>query len=348
MTEYGSEYDWEANRGFLAGGGPALPGGEYYRSGRDAMKALARAVGCRRVLLPALCCPSMILPFTLNGCQVEFYRLGEDLKGDREYLLSILREGDMLLYVPYFGIRPFEDEFLRQLKDGYRGLLLAEDRTQDIIIPRDSGGFRPDATLASLRKWAALPEGGVLATELPLPESGEDPRFGRERRQAMEKKSRYLRSFQPELKKEFLEQLHRAAELLDQSGEAIGAAPEELELLRRIDFDKIRRRRLENVALLRERLEPLREAGRLKYLTERPEDSTLYFPLLLERRDEAQRSLAGKGVYCPVIWPEPEEAAGVCPVSRFVTEHMLALPCDQRYGGEDMDYIAGALSAALE
>ncbi len=58
--------------------------------------------------------------------------------------------------------------------------------------------------------------------------------------------------------------------------------------------------------------------------------------------------MAQRGVYCPVIWPEPEAARGACAVSRYVTEHMLALPCDQRYTPEDMDFIADTLIEALE
>ena len=45
-----------------------------------------------------------------------------------------------------------------------------------------------------------------------------------------------------------------------------------------------------------------------------------------------------------MIWPEPEQAAGVCPVSHWVTEHILCLPCDQRYGESDMDFYADSLN----
>ena len=45
--------------------------------------------------------------------------------------------------------------------------------------------------------------------------------------------------------------------------------------------------------------------------------------------------------------PEPEAAAGVCPVSHYVTEHMLGLPCDQRYSLQDMDFIADMLTEVL-
>ena len=51
---------------------------------------------------------------------------------------------------------------------------------------------------------------------------------------------------------------------------------------------------------------------------------------------------------CPAaIWPEPREAAGVCPVSHRITEHMLSLLCDQRYDEGDMDYQIRALTEIL-
>ena len=118
-------------------------------------------------------------------------------------------------------------------------------------------------------------------------------------------------------------------------------------LLRRVDFTTLLAKRRANVARLRERLAAI-DGTRLRFLSGHPEESTLYFPVYLETRGDIQRAMAQRGVYCPVIWPEPETAHGVCEVSRYVTEHMLALPCDQRYTLEDMDFIAGTLIEALE
>ena len=118
-------------------------------------------------------------------------------------------------------------------------------------------------------------------------------------------------------------------------------------LLRCIDFTALLAKRRANIARLIERLAAL-DGTRLRFLSEHPEESTLYFPVYLENRGDIQRAMAQRGVYCPVIWPEPEAARGACEVSKYVTEHMLALPCDQRYTPEDMDFIADTLIEALE
>ena len=55
-TEYGSEFDWDSNAPILRRQAGELPvaDAKYYRSGRDALKALARALPASAVLLPAL------------------------------------------------------------------------------------------------------------------------------------------------------------------------------------------------------------------------------------------------------------------------------------------------------
>lgn len=350
MMEYGSEYHSRANEPFI-GGGHKLREDDWqlYRSGRDAMKALARIINREggRVLLPALCCESMILPFTSNGYELVFYRLNRDMTADREDVLKKLSKGSVLLYIRYFGIVPFEDEFLQGLKTQRPDVLIIEDRTHDIIVPRENAGFTPDATLASLRKWAALPDGGMLKTALGCCEGIDDRRFGEMRRAAMEKKSRYLDTWQPQLKEEFLHELNTAAEVLDEDGRPAKMAEEFVEALDSIDFESLLRKRQSNCLRLKALLANLHEQGRLQFLSHRPENSTLYFPIVLERRLEVQRAMAQRGIYCPVIWPEPEEASGVCENSRYMTEHMLAIPCDQRYDKADMDFIAASLREIL-
>ena len=72
--------------------------------------------------------------------------------------------------------------------------------------------------MASIRIWAALPEGGILKTAAALPRVGADGRFGALRRQAMEEKGLYLENGDAELKQDFLAKFHEAEALLDERG----------------------------------------------------------------------------------------------------------------------------------
>lgn len=346
MREYGSEHHWQSRTAYITGSGGLEPEEwSFYRSGRDAMKQVAAMHRGGRVLLPALCCESMILPFEKNGCAVEFYKLKADLAGDEEDVLKKLGPGCILLYMTYFDVRPFSQAFLEKLRA--LGVFLLEDRTQDIIVRRREE-FLPDATVASLRKWAAMPEGGLLKTEAALPPAETDGRFARLRLEAMGEKGDYLELGRPEMKADFLKKLHEADELLDESGKAVAMSPENLGYIEELDFERILERRRQNCSVLRRELKEAAAAGKLSFMGSGENTSGLYLGVMLNNRDTVQKYMAERSIYCPVIWPVPDEAKGVCENCEYVAGHMLALPCDQRYGQKDMEHIAAVLKAALE
>ena len=345
--EYGSEFDINTNLPFL--GEAHLPESrQLFRSGRDALKAFARLAGKKRVLMPALCCESMILPFEQNGYGVGFYRLREDLRADTDDVCAKLRDDSVLLYMRYFGVRPFADGFLERLRREDRGLLFLEDRTHDILVRREDGDFTPDGTAASLRKWTALPEGGMLETRLGEYGAETDARYGDLRQDAMEKKSRFLENGDPALRAAYTEMLRRAEAILDEDGAPIAMRPRCRELLCGLDFDGILDARRRNLRRLQARLAPLSDDGTVRLMTPAPERSGLYLPILVRNRDKVQKKLFSRKIYCPsAIWPEPAQAAGVCEVSHHITEHMIAVLCDQRYSEADMDYLADNLIEVL-
>lgn len=344
--EYGSEFDWQANKAFC--GGSKIPEDwQLFRSGRDALRAFAGLAGRKRVLLPALCCESMILPFVKNGYEPVFYRMKENLSADEEDLLGKCRRGDVLLYMRYFGVRPFPEDFLADLR-AEKDLVLLEDRTHDIPVRREADGFQPDAVAASLRKWAALPEGGMLKTTLGRPAAKTDPAYGDLRFSAMKDKSQYLETGNEELRPVYLEKFRQAERLLDRNGEPVAMSPRYEEILQGLDLAAIHAARVHNLRRLQERLDVLFSAGIIRPMISAPEKSGLYLPLLVSGRDRVQRELIRRRIYCPAaIWPEPEAAAGICPVSHSITEHMLSVLCDQRCGEADIDFIAENLIEIL-
>ena len=355
MREWGSEFDLDANLPFLTEEGscshPLNDGTALrYRSGRDALKAVARSLSdkCRKVLLPALCCESMVSPFLMNGYRVEFYGLGSDYTALLSDLESKLESGTVLLYLSYFGVPPFSDAEGEALRRSHDGVVFVEDRTHDPLHRRPAGRFAPDVTVISIRKWIAIPDGGLLWSRVPMESANEmDGEFSRLRRRAMGQKSEYLATGEESLKASFRAMLGEAAERLDLRAEPYGMTEESAALLRRLDFDAILRARKRNARVLKEALASAEADGVLSFIGADPEASTLYFPLLLSDRDGVQSSLAREGIYCPVIWPLPEGAEGVCPVASDTAERMLAIPCDQRYGEEDMRHIAEALLRCL-
>lgn len=69
----------------------------------------------------------------------------------------------------------------------------------------------------------------------------------------------------------------------------------------------------------------------------------LGFPVRLPQRDAVQRGLFQANMYPPIHW----NIAGVVPPqfeqSHHLAEHILTLPCDQRYGADEMNALADTL-----
>lgn len=341
IFEYGSEFDWNANEAFWKqtdSSQAAFFAAQKFRSGRDAMKAVALAVKdrCSRVLLPALCCESMVSPFTMHGIEPVFYKLCPNYTADVQDVQQKLRPDTVLVYGSYFGIDPFDDEMLATLRRLYPKTLFMEDRTQDVLTPRENRGFTPDVTVASIRKWIPIADGGLLWGTVKT-ESQTDDTFARLRKDAMVMKSQYLRSGDARVKDCFRQLLGQASEYLDEKSQPYEMTEESRQLLERLDFEKIYTCRQANAHALQRVLDHGR--AKLHYITGTPEKSTLYFPVLVDEQEKVQSALAQEGIYCPVIWPIPQQARGVCEVAEFTAEHMLGVPCDQRYTPEDMTYI---------
>ena len=350
ISEYGSEFDWESNNNFIQSGikNNFLDHGEYFRSGRDALRAIAVNYNCKynKVLMPALSCESMVTPFELNGYEISFFKLNEDLTANFEDIITKLQTGTIFLYMNYFGIPSLNDQKLSTIKNSHKNIILIEDRTHDFLFSRTST-FIPDFTVTSIRKWLAIPDGGVLYSHINndyFPKV-EDSYFSEIRNRALKNKSAYLKSGNVDCKKEFRDQLLVASNYLDISNNIVKISQTSFDLLQKIDFKKIATYRNKNIQVLSQQLKGYRKA---KNLLGNSEQAVLYYPVLVENRDEIQSKLAKQNIYCPVIWPLPKSAIGVCEVSEYISKSILALPCDQRYNESDMEYICSLLKQVLE
>lgn len=354
VKEYGSEYDWQANEEFFLPSTISqslVDNAIFYRSGRDAMKAVA--IACKEksnnVLLPALCCESMVSPFTMHGISPIFYRLNSDYTADIEDVKSKLTNDSILVYESYFGCDFFNQEQLSKLRIEYPKAIFLEDRTQDILFRRIKEEFKPDYTVASIRKWTALPDGGLLWNNKATYEQGlSDSKFANLRIEAMKKKSIYLSSGAVEQKECYRQMLGFAADLLDNSINPYVMSKASISILNQLDIDKILAHRQQNVCVLKKLLIPVIQRRKIQIINSNIERSTLYLPILVEDRDYVQKELAKRDIYCPVIWPIPKEAKGVCSIAEYTSAHMLGVPCDHRYTQIDMEYIAEQIMGVID
>ena len=342
--EFGSEFDWDSNIAFLQSPVKYINNVKLqkFRSGRDALKAIALFYRqqTKKVLLPALCCESMVTPFLMSGYDVVFYKISSNYAADTDDIEKKIERNCIFLYMSYFGVNSIDDSYIRSWKRDFE-IISIEDRTQNILINPETKRYSPDITIASIRKWLALPDGALLwANENYMCNVVNDNRFSDIRERAMRIKSSYLSEGSESLKNTYLFMFQSAAKMLDENSNIFSISKKSEMILRQIDFNKIFNLRKQNVKALKQNLDIARERELLAFITENPEKSTLYFPILVEKRDEVQKLLAKEKIYCPVIWPLPDGAKRICDVADYTAEHMLAIPCDQRYNVENMAFIS--------
>ncbi|WP_417061659.1 hypothetical protein [Enorma massiliensis] len=346
--EYGSEFPIEIGRGApLADGG----GFVYVRSGRDALRLVARALrdsGVDAVLMPCYCCECMEWPFSDEGVRVIYYRV---LKGLRVDVADIAEKaaanrGAALLYMHYFGLPSIERGDLVELKEKY-SLRVIRDVTHDMLdYDFKEGSSVDDFAVSSLRKWAGLPEGGlVFSTGTDLPSVAvSDDRYEVLRREAMATKRRYLEMADDSLKPLYLDELAQCNNLLDQLRTTSGMGGESRILGGGVDWLQAAKTRRENSSLLAQGLDAL---GVHYYHC--PGSAPLWVSFIPGcNRDELQKSLSSFGLYCPYLWPIPESARGCSPYIDDFVGSMLCLPCDQRYDSEDVARMLEILAMCLK
>lgn len=323
----------------------------FTASGREAVALVLKSLeekqpGIKKeCLLPAYMCDSVFFPFEHRGWKIHFYHLEKDLRVREKELrrqIEAIRPGLLFVHC-YYGvdtwksIRPFWADYKK------RGTVIMEDVTQSYYLPE--GGLGADYVVGSLRKWYPVPDGGFAASDRPLLEVGlpADKEFIKKRMGLLTKKWEYLHnpeeeSVRKESKEEFLRKNKETEEWLDGMREITAMSEETKALFQRIEEEDCKQKRKENYRILSEKLQgSLISAMQEEYENTAP----LYVSIDAKNRDLLQRSLKNQDIYAPVLWPVGRQNQNfLSETDRYLFDHLLALPMDQRYGREEMERIA--------
>lgn len=316
-----------------------LSGALCLRSGRDALKMIAREYDKTKVFLPALSCDSMILPFRMFGHEVIFYRLNDNYTIDMEYLENALKEindTSLFLYIDYFGIECIADSDLIILQNRFPKLVFIEDRTHNVIwnINRK---FNPQYVIASIRKWINVPDGGLIWTTHDFKNNIiiSDSKFALEKAKAQRMRWEYFRTGDERVKIKYRKIFSEVSDILDKDTKVCRMSKYSFDKIRQADWNSIRKQRNQNSKVLISYL----KKSNVKVLQDNVGKSDLYVPIFVENRDKIQNELSKMGIFNTIIWPLSEKQRKTCVVSEKTERCMLAVPCDQRYTEEDMKFI---------
>lgn len=338
----------------------------YTASGREAIELALISLERerpdirKRCLLPAYMCDCVFLPFLHRGWELVFYSVDRELEaaGEEIFRLALEHDPGLIFIHPYYGADTCAG--LRRQLAGLRrsGVLVMEDVTQSYYL--EEAGKDADFVVGSLRKWYAVPDGGFVASNIPLAEdvleTGEE--YARERLVPLVQKWEYLKEKEKEKerrtggaltagwlprKAEYLKRNRNLENALDCYQGVRRISRISAEILSRVDEEGARRRREENYHALYQHICGMKRLWAI--LPEKETHAPLYLPVYVKERDSLQRFLAGYGIYAPVLWPVGEENKDFLQGDgTYIFEHMLALPIDQRYDAGDMEQLAEVLA----
>lgn len=303
----------------------------HFMSGRCGIYAALldiMATDSRRVAyLPAYTCETVSGCFVKAGYRILYYDLGRDLAP--RFDSSLIGSISVLLIGGYYGWATYDPQFVARCAQA--GVRVIQDATQTMF---SGDGISPDAeyVAGSLRKWFAVACGGfALRRGGPLAQAPGpvDARHVELRYKAIES---------PDVSPLFWE----GELMLRQMYASQGSDARSVEIVTHYPVDRLRSRRRENFQYLLDHFHP--SPTLMPVFSELPSQvCPLHFPVYAEGREEVQKLLRELDISATVYWPVPPFIdISQYPGAQDVYDHILSIPCDQRYTPGDMERICQA------
>ena len=315
------------------GSPPFLMGREVFLNcGRSCICVLVDLLQPSQVWVPSYLCPAGILGAIDTKVTVpRFFEVDRDLKVPSKKWISEVNPGDVVIFIDYFGF-PYDRGLAADVKKN--GAWVVEDACQ-ALLSKDVGKLS-DFVVFSLIKWFGVPDGGIL-------------RFTKERAMnaappGAPPASWWLKALRASLlRREFDDgvpsrewfTLFREKEIETPIGLYAMSQLSQIIMDSSVDYPWVAKRRLDNYRTLLARL-----VDYAMFPDIGPDTVPLGFPVRIRNRDAVREALFEHQIYPPVHW----NIAGVVPPefadSHELSDEIMTLPCDQRYGREDMERMA--------
>ncbi|MBQ8041133.1 MAG: hypothetical protein IJ274_14920 [Lachnospiraceae bacterium] len=322
----------------------------FYQSGRNAIEDLLAYLKKERnitkILLPDYMCETVKAAAIRAGISLEYYKVDSYFSYLPDEIEEKLSKETCLFVAHYFGKKPDEEVLKSIQKWKKNGTIIIEDVTLSLFSSDNDGkvGFGT-YVLGSIRKWLPIPDGGFLAsyTEKLPPQlcSTHVSKYTDFYFMVQAMKREYVKGgcVNKALKKIYMDYYGLSIRELFSDYKLYPMSEWTTNYLQNYDICEVIKKRKQNYDYLYEKIESI------EGLTCKIKREEGYLPLGMvietRNRDQLLQYLIEKGIYCNVHWRlEPSENN---PDSNQLTKGCMTIPCDQRYGKQEMNYIVEAL-----
>lgn len=303
----------------------------------------------RKALLPTYTCMTVTQPFAGYGFETLYYDIDRNMQPDIAKILETAeREPVIFVHMGHFGFptnQPLK-EVLPRLNN--LGCVIIEDTSHNLFY--EGSPLPSHCRVSSLRKWLGIPSGGIVFPDRlrDILRSTDAPAFDdfyHPRALAMKEKKDLLEGrTTASLKKDYLALFGAAEEALNRDITPYSIDKESLGILFTTDFAYLRKQRRENYTYLLQNF-PQTVKMQPVFSSLPPECCPLFFPVLVDEDNRRyQKQLAAQNLFCPIHWPQNPYIQDHYDGLTFWENHILSIPCDQRYAEADMEKIIAILS----
>lgn len=291
--------------------------GVLLNSGRNALEYILLAMGdVRRLFVPYYTCDVVLEPLHKLSIPYTFYHINQNLELSS---LPSLKNDEYLIYTNYFGIK---DEYVKMLADRY-ALHLIVDNAQ-ALFARPIEGVN---TIYSPRKYVGLPDGGIVycVKHIDNAKYEQDVSYGR--------CSHLLKRIDLDPSEGYGDFKANSAQLIGQPIKRMSKLTKRL--LCTVDFGTIKIKRRKNFEFLHEHL-----VGKNNFII--PSLSTFACPMVypyLTNDASLRQKLIDNKIFVATYWPNVKDWTTEDMLENELMERLLPIPCDQRYGMEEMNSI---------
>lgn len=288
--------------------------GVLLNSGRNSLEYILKSLrSITRLWIPYFTCDTLLEPLAKLEIPYSFYNLNELLELS---VPVVLGKDEYLLYTNYFGIK---DVYTNELIKEY-GHRLIVDNSQALYFPHSCHSFY------SPRKFVGIPDGGIAYTpcdSLVNDIFDKDSSFGR--------CAHLLKRHDQGAFAGYNDFRENNIAMRNQPIKKMSSLTQSL--IRSIDFERIRIRRLANFYFLHSYL---KDSNSLRI-----QDSFCcplvypYYTNNISLRD----SLIKNKIYIATYWPNVLEWCKKESQEYLLAKNILPLPIDQRYDNKDMKHI---------
>lgn len=284
-----------------------------FQSARAAFYSLLEEGRPSRVWMPRYICDSMLAPLNATNTEIVFYNIDLDFEVSKDIQI---KDDDWLVYVNYFGVCSTQED--RLLKRFDSSQLIFDHSQAFFSSPKDCL-----ATIYSPRKFFGVPDGGLMFTSLSVIEPQQIDTH------SVSRSTHLLKRIDSSPEIGYQDFKNSEETFCDLQPRRLSLLTDRL--LKSIDYDACKKQRNANFHFLHYKLKHINNLN----FDITSIDGPMSYPLLIDDHTVRDRLLANR-IFVPKYWPEAGNRVNYGSAEGELLNKLLPLPCDQRYGQEDM------------